>query len=85
MLAAQASLSDAFGTYEHEVGELVDLGDRVLAWTTFRAQASSGMEYEKAEAQIWTLRDGLITRFQWFHDRAKALSRESRRKRVAEV
>ena len=73
MLAAQASLSEAFETYEHEPGDLIDLGDRVLAWTTFRAQASSGMKYEQAEAQIWTLRDGLVTRFEWFHDRAEAL------------
>jgi ketosteroid isomerase-like protein len=74
MLVAQASLDGAFETYEHELGELVDLGDRVLAWTTFRARATTGgLQYEQAEAQIWTLREGLITRFAWYHDRAEAL------------
>ncbi len=74
MLAAQASLSDAFESYEHELGDVIDLGDRVLAWTTFRARTpTGGLRYEKAEAQIWTLRDGLVTRFQWFHDREEAL------------
>lgn len=75
MLAAQASLSAAFEDYEHEPEELVDLGDRVLAWTTFRARATTGgLGYEQAEAQLWTLRDGLIARFEWFHDRAEALT-----------
>ena len=72
-LAAQANLDAAFEQYEHDPGELVDLGDRVLAWTTFRASArNAGLRYEQAEAQIWTLRDGLITRFEWFHDRDEA-------------
>ncbi len=43
--------------------------------TTFRASTpTAGLRYEKAEAQIWTLRDGLVTRFQWFHDRSAALA-----------
>ncbi len=74
MLAAQASLEAAFDTYEHRVDEVVDLGDRVLVWTTFRARAATGgISFEQAEAQIWTLSDGLITRFEWFHDREHAL------------
>jgi len=73
-LATQASLDAAFDEYEHEPGEMVDLGDRVLVWTTFRAHATTGeLRYDQAEAQIWTLRDGLITRHEWFHDRAEAL------------
>lgn len=75
MLAAQASLAAAFEEYEHEPGEILDLGERVLAWTTFRASAATGgLRYEQAEAQLWTLRDGLVTRLQWFHDRAEALA-----------
>ncbi len=74
MLAAQASLSAAFDEYSHEVDEITDLGDRVLAWVMFRARATTGgLRYDQAEAQIWTLRDGLITRHEWFHDRAEAL------------
>ena len=74
VLAALASLDEAFDDYGHGGEELIDLGDRVLAWVMFRAQATSGgLRYEQAEAQIWTLRDGLITRLEWFHDRAEAL------------
>lgn len=73
-LEAQASLAAAFDEYEHVVGELVDLDDRVLAWTTFRATArNGGLRYEQAEAQIWTFRGGLVTRFEWFHNRQEAL------------
>ncbi len=74
MLAAAASLSAAFDDYQHELGELLDLGDQVLGWIMFRARTRTvGLRYEKAEAQIWTLRDGLIIRFQWFHNRDEAL------------
>lgn len=74
VLEAQESLEAAFEYYEHEPGELVDLGERVLAWITFKARTrNAGLQYDKAEAQIWTLRDGLITRFEWFHDRDEAL------------
>jgi ketosteroid isomerase-like protein len=71
---AHESLQAAFDDFTHDPGDLVDLGDRVLAWATFRARATTGgLSYETAEAQLWTLRDGLITRFEWFHDRAEAL------------
>ncbi|MBA2764880.1 MAG: nuclear transport factor 2 family protein [Thermoleophilaceae bacterium] len=74
VLEALASLDAAFDEYGHESEALVDLGDRVLAWVIFRARATTGeLRYEQAEAQIWTLRDGLITRLEWFHDRAEAL------------
>ncbi|MBA2763131.1 MAG: nuclear transport factor 2 family protein [Thermoleophilaceae bacterium] len=73
-VAALASLDAAFDEYQHDLEELIDLGDRVLAWGTFRARATTGgLRYEQTEAQIWTLRDGLITRLAWFHDRAEAL------------
>ncbi len=74
MLAAFASLDAAFDEYRHEPEELIELGDRVLAWVIFRARATTGgLSYEQAEAHIWTVRDGLITRLEWFHDRAAAL------------
>jgi ketosteroid isomerase-like protein len=73
-LAAQANLDAAFDQFEHDPGELVDLGDRVLAWATFRARAKTGgLRYEKAEAQLWTVNHGMIIRFEWFHDRGEAL------------
>lgn len=74
ILTALASLDAAFDEARHEPEELIDLGDRVLAWVTFRARATTGdLSYGQSEAQIWTFRDGLITRLEWFHDRAAAL------------
>ena len=69
LLTALANLSAVFSHHEHDPGELVDLGDQVLAWAQFRGRGRiAGIPYEKGEAQLWTLRDGLIVRFEWFHD-----------------
>lgn len=71
---AMASLDAAFHTYRHEVEETRDLGDRVLCFTTFvAATAADSIALRQAEQQLWTLRDGKVTRLEWFHDRAAAL------------
>ena len=71
---AMNSLSAAFQQTEHEVGEVRDLGDRVLCFTTFVARTSAdSVAFRQDESQLWSLRDGKVTRLQWFHDRAEAL------------
>jgi len=71
---AMDSLAAAFHRHGHEVDEVRDLGDRVLCFTTFVASTSSdSVAFRQNEAQLWSLRDGMVTRFEWFHDRAEAL------------
>ena len=71
---AMDSLEAAFHQSEHEVGEIRDLGDRVLCFTTFVAKTSADtVAFRQDEPHLWTLRDGKATRLQWFHDRAEAL------------
>jgi len=71
---AMNSLGAAFHHIEHEVGEARDLGDRVLCFTTFVARTSAdSVAIRQDEPQLWTLRDGKVTRLQWFHDRDEAL------------
>ena len=71
---AMHSLDAAFHRYEHELGEITDLGDRVLCFTTFVARtAADSVAFRQDETQLWTLRDGKLIRLQWFHDRAEAL------------
>jgi ketosteroid isomerase-like protein len=74
-LAALASLDNAFDEHGQEVERLVDVGDdRVLAFTIFRARGrDSGAQLEVAEQNLWTLADGKVTRYEWFHDREQAL------------
>lgn len=72
---SNATLAAAFDEFRHEVGEMVDAGDVVVCFATFVARGRGGaIAYEKLEPQVWTLRDGLVIRFQWFHDRAEALA-----------
>ena len=73
-LQAMKSLDAAFHQHGHEVGEVRDLGDRVLCFTTFVARTTAdSVEFRQVELQLWTLRDGEVIRLQWFHDRAEAL------------
>ena len=71
---AMNSLDAAFHEYRHELGEVRDLGDRVLCFTTFVARTSAdSIDMRQDEPQLWTVRDAEVTRLQWFHDRAEAL------------
>jgi len=76
MEVAQAlrSPSELFDSYRHDLHELYDCGETVVAAVSFRTR-SRGSESEviQEEAHSWTLRDGRITRFEWNRDLAKAL------------
>jgi ketosteroid isomerase-like protein len=56
-----------------EPEEFIDLGDRVLALVRFRASGRNQLELDQQVAHLWTLRDGLILRFQSYWDQAEAL------------
>ena len=72
-LAVHDNLAAVFENFEHRPGEFIDLGDRVLCYATFVARGdASDIAFERAEPQLWTIRDGKIARFEWFHDRAEA-------------
>ncbi len=63
-----------FEEWEVEVEELIDYGDQVLAMTRQRGRgASSGVAAELVLANIFTLREGEIVRFEVYRERAKAL------------
>lgn len=71
---AMDNLDAAFPHREHEVGEVRDLGDHVLCFTTFVARTSADtVAFRQDEPHLWTLRKGKVVRFQWFHDGAEAL------------
>jgi ketosteroid isomerase-like protein len=71
--AVLQNLDASFSEQRHVLEGLVDLGDRVLAHTTFQARGrDSGAQIAVAEQHLWTLRDGKALRLEWFHDRAKA-------------
>ena len=63
------NLADSFEHQSRVLGDVHDLGDRVLWHTIFCARGrDSGAHIEIEEQHLWTLRDGKILRIQWFHD-----------------
>jgi len=71
--AVSENLSSAFEWFEHEPGEFIDRGGKVLCLLTFRARGrDSRVPFERAEQHIWTLRDGKVVCIEWFHDEEEA-------------
>jgi uncharacterized protein len=67
------SLETAFSEFAWDVQDLIPRGDNVIALTTFKARGrDSGALVEVPEQHVWTLRDGKVARFGWFHDERKA-------------
>jgi ketosteroid isomerase-like protein len=74
--AAQAlrSSSELFDWRRHDVHELFDCQDAVVAAVSFCARIrGSGAELIQEEAHTWTFRDGRIVRFEWGRDLRAAL------------
>jgi ketosteroid isomerase-like protein len=46
--------------------------DRVLVLVRARATGASGVTTDQRLAHVWTVRDGLIVRFEWYNDPAEA-------------
>jgi ketosteroid isomerase-like protein len=62
-------------SYRTETEEVVDLGDRVLVLVhDFGRRAGIDEEVPLSAAAIWTLRDGRITRADFYADRDEALA-----------
>ena len=73
MVEVLDAVDGSFADYVHELEQLVDAGDKVMAYVTFRARGrDSGAVVEKPEQHVWTLRDGRVVRFEWFHDEPAA-------------
>ena len=68
------NLSESFDSYRHELHELFDAGDSVVASVNFCTR-SGGSENEviQNEAHTWTLRGGRVVRFEWGRDLKAAL------------
>jgi limonene-1,2-epoxide hydrolase len=63
----------AWATYRLEVQEAIDCGDRVLVLThDFASREGSGHEVKLIGAEVWTVRDGKIARWEVYADRSDA-------------
>ena len=72
--AARDSVEAAFHVGTHEVVEFRELGERVLCFCIFEARTTAdGVAFKQDQPHLWSLRDGKVVRFEWFHDRREAL------------
>ena len=72
--AAYAATAMAWEEPTHTAEEFTEAGDKVLVTVTFRGHGrGSGMEAERPEFHVWTLRVGLVVHFEWFYGRNEAL------------
>jgi ketosteroid isomerase-like protein len=70
---------EAWEYWRAEPEELREQGDQVVAVLRYRTRGrGSGVEIEGRESALWTLRDGKVIRYAWFHgaeDAAEAATR----------
>jgi ketosteroid isomerase-like protein len=74
VLDALRNSSDLFDSARHELRELFDLGDAVVAAVSFCTRTRrGGIELVQEEAHTWTFRHGRIVSFEWGRDLGAAL------------
>jgi ketosteroid isomerase-like protein len=65
---------EGWETWQAEPEEFTPVGDQVAVVLRYRASGrGSGLEVEGRESALWTLREGKVTRYAWFHEAADAL------------
>ena len=66
--AALAKTLEAWEYWRAEPEELREIEDNVIAVLRYRTRGKgSGVEIEGRESALWTLRDGKVIRYEWFH------------------
>lgn len=71
---AWTSQNDVFEAWSHELRDVFDAGDSVVASVVFRARGrGSAVDVEQDEVHTWTFRDGRLVRWEWGRDLARAL------------
>jgi ketosteroid isomerase-like protein len=65
---------EPWARYEIEAEEFIDADDRVVVFARVRARTRRGnVEVEHAPAAVWTVRDGLVRRVEFYLGRGEAL------------
>jgi ketosteroid isomerase-like protein len=68
-VAAVEKTDEGWEAWEMELERLHAAGDRIAALVRYRARGrGSGVELEGRESALWTIREGKVVRYEWFHD-----------------
>ena len=71
---AVGKVFEVLDTWQIEAEQFRAVGDQVAVVTRYRARVhGSGADVEARESALWTLRDGKVVRYAWFHEPADAL------------
>jgi ketosteroid isomerase-like protein len=70
----QAEWESSWASWRWEPEEFIDAGDRVVAILRVYAKGrESGVDVERLDGAVWTLRDGKCIRLDYYGSRAEAL------------
>jgi ketosteroid isomerase-like protein len=65
---------EGWETWQMDPEEFTDIGDQVAVVVRYRARGrASGIEVEGCESALWTVTDGKVMRYAWFHESRDAL------------
>ena len=65
---------EGWETWHMEPEQFRAVGDQVAVVVRYRGRGrGSGVEVEGRESALWTVRDGKVVRYAWFHEPADAL------------
>jgi ketosteroid isomerase-like protein len=68
------SVTETWPNFVLEVDRILDAGDDVVVLGRYTASGgASGIELEGDHGYVWTVKDGLAVRFQWYQSHAEAL------------
>jgi hypothetical protein len=72
--SAAEKIGDTFTGLRVDIDRFIDAGDRVVVVGTLRGRGrGSGIETERQQGYVWTIRDGKAIRFEWFSSPDEAL------------
>jgi ketosteroid isomerase-like protein len=74
----QADWESSWESWRWEPEEFIDVGDRVVAVLRVYAKGS-GVDVERLDGALWTLRDGKCVRLDYYGSKAEALEAVGRR------
>ena len=77
LVAFTRAVHDAFegwGAWQIEPEEFIPAGEQVAVVVRYRAHwRTSGVDVAAHESALWTVRDGKVVRYEWFHGPKDAL------------
>jgi ketosteroid isomerase-like protein len=72
---AVEKLLESWEFWRAETEDFRTAGDQVAVVVRYRTRGrGSGVEVEGRESALWTLRDGKVVRYEWFHGPTEALA-----------